>query len=281
MARFVELGHVLEGNPPLLDPRGHLATCIHAPFSRFEDGPDLNRIPLAAIAGVPGMVLDAPAKPGALTLELDRQAVKDRAVIIRDGMGRSLGDGPILGARAVSSSRDRRAPRGRRRGACRCRFLQHRRRGRPRGPGSDEPIASRSTRRRAPLQPSGPPTGRVPLLRHPAAYRRRSLLSSAGVRRGGFGKWEFAASTSRRGRGLIAMLRETWWWPWWVSSLIDLAIVFAALLVFHFSARRLVRALAALLVVAGAVAAVLAPVVMTDRPDRHMRNEPAMRAGIQ
>jgi hypothetical protein len=80
---------------------------------------------------------------------------------------------------------------------------------------------------------------------------------------------------------MIAMLRETWWWPWWVSSLIDLTIVFAALLVFHFSARRLVRALAALLVVAGVVAAVLAPVVMTDRPDRHMRNQPAMRARIQ
>lgn len=80
---------------------------------------------------------------------------------------------------------------------------------------------------------------------------------------------------------MMAVLRETWWWPWWVSSLIDLTIVFAALLVFHFSARRLVRALAVLLVVAGAVAAVLAPVVMTDRPDRHMRNEPGMRAGIQ
>jgi kynurenine formamidase len=107
MARFVELGHVLEGNPPLLDPRGHLATCIHAPFSRFEDGPDLNRIPLAAVAGVPGMVLDAPAQPGALTLELDRQAVKDRAVIIRTGWDDRWGTarywepGPYLQAEIV------------------------------------------------------------------------------------------------------------------------------------------------------------------------------------
>ncbi len=85
MARFVELGHVLEGNPPLADTRGHAATCLHAPFSRFEDGADLNRIPLAAVAGVPGMVLDAPAQPGELTLDLGRQAVKDRAVIIRTG----------------------------------------------------------------------------------------------------------------------------------------------------------------------------------------------------
>ena len=37
------------------------------------------------MAGVPGMVLDASAQPGALTLGLERQAVKDRAVIIRTG----------------------------------------------------------------------------------------------------------------------------------------------------------------------------------------------------
>jgi len=24
---------------------------------------------------------------------------------------------------------------------------------------------------------------------------------------------------------MIGMLRDTWWWPWWVSSLIDLVIV--------------------------------------------------------
>ena len=80
---------------------------------------------------------------------------------------------------------------------------------------------------------------------------------------------------------MIAMLRGTWWWPWWVSSLIDLTVVFAALVVFHFSARPLLRALAALLVVAGVVAAVLAPVVMTEQPDRHMRHEAPMRDGIR
>jgi hypothetical protein len=35
-----------------------------------------------------------------------------------------------------------------------------------------------------------------------------------------------------------------------------------------------------LLVVAGLVAAVLAPVVMTDQPGRHMRNEPPMGGGM-
>jgi hypothetical protein len=76
------------------------------------------------------------------------------------------------------------------------------------------------------------------------------------------------------------MLRDTWWWPWWVSSLIDLAVVFAALVVFRLSARRVLRGVAALLVVAGLVAAVLAPVVMTDESGRHMRNEPPMEGGM-
>jgi hypothetical protein len=76
------------------------------------------------------------------------------------------------------------------------------------------------------------------------------------------------------------MLRDTWWWPWWVSSLIDLTVVFVALVVFHLSARRVLRAIAALLVVAGLVAAVLAPFVMTEQSVRHMRDEPEMGGGM-
>jgi choline-glycine betaine transporter len=75
------------------------------------------------------------------------------------------------------------------------------------------------------------------------------------------------------------MLPDTWWWPWWVSSLIDVAVVIAALVAFRFSRRRAVRAFAAVLVAVGLVAAALAPVVMTDQSDQHMRNEPAMRGG--
>jgi arylformamidase len=85
VARFVELGHVLERNPPLQEARGHVATCLHAPFHRFEDGDDLSRVPLAAVAGIPGVIGDAAARPGALALELDRETVRDRAVIIRTG----------------------------------------------------------------------------------------------------------------------------------------------------------------------------------------------------
>jgi hypothetical protein len=49
------------------------------------------------------------------------------------------------------------------------------------------------------------------------------------------------------------MIRDSWWWPWWVSSLIDLAVVAAALLLFRFTGRRALRILAAALVVAGSV----------------------------
>jgi len=62
VATFVELGHVLERNPQRLEAR-HVATCLHAPFHRFEDGDDLSRIPLGAVAGIPGMVVDAAASP--------------------------------------------------------------------------------------------------------------------------------------------------------------------------------------------------------------------------
>jgi kynurenine formamidase len=101
--RFLELGHVLDKNPPVVEVRGHVATCLHAPFHRFEDGDDLSRIPLAAVAGIPGIVVDASAHPGALTLELDEETVRDRAVLIRTGWDERWGTarywepGPYLG----------------------------------------------------------------------------------------------------------------------------------------------------------------------------------------
>jgi uncharacterized membrane-anchored protein YitT (DUF2179 family) len=66
---------------------------------------------------------------------------------------------------------------------------------------------------------------------------------------------------------LVGMMRDNWWWPWWVSTLIDVAIVIVALVVFRLSSRRVVRAVAGLFVLAGLVAAVMAPVVMTEKTD--------------
>jgi hypothetical protein len=68
------------------------------------------------------------------------------------------------------------------------------------------------------------------------------------------------------------MLRDTWWWPWWVSTLIDLGVVTIAGGVFLVSSRRSVKLIAGSLVLAGLIAAVLAPVVMTDDSD-----EPGMK----
>ena len=62
---------------------------------------------------------------------------------------------------------------------------------------------------------------------------------------------------------VVGMMRDNWWWPWWVSTLIDIAIVLVALAVFRLSSRRVVRAVAGLFVLVGLVAAVMAPIVMT------------------
>ena len=70
-------------------------------------------------------------------------------------------------------------------------------------------------------------------------------------------------------------MRDHWWWPWWVSSLIDVGVVVFALVVFWRSSRRAIRALAVLFVLGGLVAAVLAPIVMTNKTD-HMKNEAPM-----
>jgi hypothetical protein len=66
----------------------------------------------------------------------------------------------------------------------------------------------------------------------------------------------------------LAMIREDWWWPWWVSSLIDLGIVVIAAAVLFASSRRAVKLVAGVFVLAGLVAAVMAPIVMTEDSDR-------------
>jgi uncharacterized membrane protein len=65
----------------------------------------------------------------------------------------------------------------------------------------------------------------------------------------------------------LAMMPDDWWWPWWVSSLIDLGIVVIAGAVFLASSRRNLRIIAGIFILAGLVAAVMAPIVMTERSD--------------
>jgi hypothetical protein len=57
---------------------------------------------------------------------------------------------------------------------------------------------------------------------------------------------------------MIAMMRDDWWWPWWVSTLIDLGVVAVALLVWSRASCGAVRAVALLFVLGGLVAAVIA-----------------------
>jgi K+ transporter len=74
-----------------------------------------------------------------------------------------------------------------------------------------------------------------------------------------------------------AMLRDDWWWPWWVSSLIDLGVVAIAAVVVLASSRRVVRLIAGAFVVVGLIAAVMAPIVMTEDSDRPMER---MKPGV-
>jgi hypothetical protein len=58
------------------------------------------------------------------------------------------------------------------------------------------------------------------------------------------------------------VVARDWWWPWWISSLIDVGIVVLAVIVFVRANRRRVRQIATVIGIGAMVAAVLAPVVM-------------------
>ena len=75
---------------------------------------------------------------------------------------------------------------------------------------------------------------------------------------------------------MVAMMRDDWWWPWWVSSLIDLGVVAIAIVVFLASSRRTVKLIAGVFVLIGLVAAALAPIVMTEGPDEPRMEPPEM-----
>ena len=59
-------------------------------------------------------------------------------------------------------------------------------------------------------------------------------------------------------------MARDWWWPWWISSLIDIGILALAVIVFVRANRRRVRQVATLVGIGAIIAAGLAPVVMKD-----------------
>ena len=139
MGKFIELNHVLEDGmqayPGLPSPkigayldheasRDHYAgraefflgrvdmvcnigTYLDSPFHRHRERADLSQIPLEWVAGVPGIVLDAPGSRGAITLDCPASDLSGRAVLIRTGWDRRWGTdaywepGPYLAASTV------------------------------------------------------------------------------------------------------------------------------------------------------------------------------------
>ena len=75
---------------------------------------------------------------------------------------------------------------------------------------------------------------------------------------------------------MVGMMRDHWWWPWWVSTLIDVGVVLLALAVFFRTSRRALRVAAAVAALAGVVAAIMAPIVMTQKPTDTNNQMPMM-----
>jgi arylformamidase len=89
VTRFVDLGHPVEGGVVVSAPRGQSTSLDNSPQRGDEDW--LSRIPLAAVAGIPGLVVDASVPPRAVVLQVGEQAVQDRAVLIRTGWDKRWG----------------------------------------------------------------------------------------------------------------------------------------------------------------------------------------------
>jgi kynurenine formamidase len=70
-------------------PGGPSTSLDNSPKRGNEDR--LSPIPLAAVAGVPGLVVDVPIPPRAIVLPVSEQAVQDRAVLIRTGWDKHWG----------------------------------------------------------------------------------------------------------------------------------------------------------------------------------------------
>ena len=82
---------------------GNIGTYIDSPFHRYPDRADLSQLPLDAVAGLPGVVLDATVGADrAITVDCADAMLAGRAVLIRTGWDRYWGDdaywrpGPFL-----------------------------------------------------------------------------------------------------------------------------------------------------------------------------------------
>jgi arylformamidase len=95
VTRFLEVGHPLEDGllaPARVPTRvaGEVSTYLNDPLHR-SGAADRSGIPLAAVAGLPGLVVDAPVPPRTVALQLAETAVQDRAILIRTGWDKRWG----------------------------------------------------------------------------------------------------------------------------------------------------------------------------------------------
>ena len=167
---------------------GNTGTYLDSPFHRFPDGHDLAGIPLAAVADLPAVVVDARGRRAVdaqlLTDQLGSGAAVDgAAVLLRTGGDRAYGtseyfqDAPHLTGDAADlvGGADPGA-RGHRRG-------QHRRPGRPRPAGTHDAARRRGAHHRAPHPAARAARPRCPAARRPAGLARHRHLARPRVRR--------------------------------------------------------------------------------------------------
>jgi len=82
-------------------------TYLDSPFHRYPEGPDLSEIPLEALAGLPGIVVDAPELRGPVRLECAEENLSGRAVLVRTGWDQRWGTprywepGPYLASESL------------------------------------------------------------------------------------------------------------------------------------------------------------------------------------
>jgi kynurenine formamidase len=99
-AEFLLSGYRLPGNT---------GTYLDSPFHRHADRDDLAALPLARLAGLPGVVVNAAAEAGPVDLDLAGRAVEGFAVLVRTGWDTRWGapaywaPGPYLSGRALDA----------------------------------------------------------------------------------------------------------------------------------------------------------------------------------
>lgn len=70
----------------------NVGTYLDSPFHRFPDAPDLSKLPLEAVAGLPGVVVDAgQPRPGPITVEPPADELAGRAILFRTGWDKRWG----------------------------------------------------------------------------------------------------------------------------------------------------------------------------------------------